>query len=297
MLSRRDGGVCKIELNIHGTSLLNRCGNNKGGGRDVHCKNKKLHPSVDLQKIAEITPLGFSGADLANVANEAAIRAAKLDKEAIEMEDLEKSIEKVLVGSERKNAVMSDKDKWITAWHEAGHAITAKFTPGASPPEKISIIPTTKGVGGYTRTSQAEEKYYWAKQELLGRIGVLFGGRIAEELIFGAGNISTGAREDFRQATQIAEEMICDFGMAADILGPRTFGTAEGNSYLGRTFRKQDYSEETAKTVDRAKKTLLTKCYKETEVTLNQHLVELRLLAEKLKEKETLNIREINQIL
>lgn len=264
---------------------------------EVHCKNKKLHSSVDLQKIAEMTPLGFSGADLANVANEAAIRAAKFNKDVVEMEDLEKSIEKVLVGSERKSAVMSDEDKWRTAWHEAGHAIAAKFTPSAAPPQKISIVPTTKGVGGYTATLQTEERYYWTKQELLGRIKTLFGGRIAEELIFGEGNISTGAREDFRQATQIAEEMVCDLGMMTAILGPRTFGATEGNPHLGRTFRRQDYSEETAKAVDRAQKALLTQCYQEAKKTLEHHLSKIRLLAEALKTKETLNIQEINQLL
>lgn len=263
----------------------------------VHCRNKRIDDSVDFQKVAIMTPLGFSGADLANVANEAAIRAAKQDKEKIEMVDFEKAVEKVIVGPERKSAVMSDEDKWRTAYHEAGHAILAKFTPKANPPEKISIRPTTKGVGGFTRTAQKEEKYYWTKIEFLARIKVLFGGRIVEEMIFGEDGISTGAKEDFREATQIAEEMVCDFGMAADILGPRTFGTVEGSQYLGKTFRRQDYSRETAKDVDRVIRTILTQCYREAKADLKNRQAQIQLLAQRLKKKETLDIEEINQLL
>ena len=263
----------------------------------VHCRNKPLSPETDLEKVAELTPLGFSGADLANVANEASIRAVRLKKRSIEIDDFEMAIEKVLVGSERKSAIMREEDKIRAAYHEMGHGIMMKFAGCGGFPQKISIIPTTKGVGGFTKAPQKEDKYYYTKKDFLTRIKVLFGGRAAEEIIYGSDEISTGAKEDLQQVAKIVEEMICDFGMASNILGPRTLGLIEGSPYLGKTFRKRNYSEKTAKDVDSAIREILTNCYNETKKILEDYRQYLEKSAQELKKKETLNGEEMETIL
>lgn len=263
----------------------------------VHAGNKPLDPSVDLKKIARLTPLGFSGADLANVMNEAAIRAAQWNKDKIEMEDVKWAVEKVLIGPERRSMVIGDKDKKITSVHEGGHIIVAIFNPNAELPQKVTIIPTVKGAGGYTRFLPKEDRYLLTKKELLTRIEVGLGGRIAEEIIFGKEEISTGASEDIEKVTQIAKEMICIYAMESDKLGLRAFGRKQGSRYLGRTVRMQDYSNKTAEKVDRAIREVLDRCYQNAKKILIDHCPELEKLAKVLREKETLDISEINEIL
>ncbi len=248
----------------------------------VHAKGKPLAPDVDLKTIAKTTA-GFTGADLENLLNEAALLAARKDLKAITMEEVEEATIKVVVGTEKKSRVMSDKEKKLTAYHEAGHAIATYCCPTQDPVHEISIIP--RGLaGGYTMSLPSEDRSYRSKKEMLEEIVVLLGGRVAEALILG--DISTGASNDIERATKLVISMITKYGMS-EKLGPITYGSSDEGSFLGREFGySKSYSEDTASVIDSEVKDYITKGYKKTEEILNSHMPELHRVAQFLFENE-----------
>ncbi len=212
----------------------------------VHSRKKPLEPSVSLKAVAERTP-GFSGAELANLLNEAAILAARANKKLIGQLEIFEAIEKVMIGPERKSRVITEQDKKITAYHEAGHAVVAHFLPGVDPVQKISIIARGQA-GGYTLKVPVEDRHYHAKSEFINELSVLLSGHLVEKEIFG--EVTTGATSDLRRATAIARSLVTDYGMS-DHLGPRTFGEKEEMIFLGREIHEQrDYSEKIAEKID-----------------------------------------------
>ena len=212
----------------------------------VHSRKTPLAPSVDLSVIARGTP-GFSGADLANVVNEAALLAARKDKNLVEMDDLDDAKDKVLMGVERRSMVISEEEKKNTAYHEAGHTLVAKLIPGTDPVHKVSIIPRGRALG-ITMQLPTEDKHSYNKETLLNRIAVLMGGRAAEEVIFQT--MTTGAGNDIEQATEISRKMVCEWGMS-DRLGPVSFGKKDEQIFLGREMSTaKNYSEATAVEID-----------------------------------------------
>jgi cell division protease FtsH len=249
----------------------------------VHAKGKPLGPAVNLEILAKQTA-GFSGADLANLMNEAAILAARRGKKSIEMEDLEESIDRVLLGPERKSRRISAKEKEITAYHEAGHALVAKMLPNADPPRKISIIPRGLAVG-YTKPL-TEDRYMWSRSKLNDELGSLLGGRAAEELIFN--EVTTGAQEDIKRATEIARRMVTDFGMS-DRLGPRTFGDKQELVFLGREISEQrDYGDKIANTIDEEVDRIIQEAHRLASKILTENKEKLIQLAQRLITEETL---------
>jgi len=259
----------------------------------VHTRKIKLSPSVDLRSIASQTP-GFSGADLANLCNEAALLAARHDKEAVEMIDLEKSVERVLMGPEKKSHIMSKKEKEITAFHEAGHALLSLLLPEVNPLKKVSIIP--RGLaGGYTFTPPLEDKHYWLKRELISEIMLLLGGRASEEIYYN--EVTTGAQNDLEVATQIARRMVTQFGMS-ERLGNVTLGRREGLIFLGRDIMEEkNYSEETARLIDEEVKKILDEAYAKAKSILSENSDKLKTLANALVEKEVLDGEEVKRLL
>jgi cell division protease FtsH len=258
----------------------------------VHIKNKPMDKSVNLETIAKQT-VGFSGADLANLVNEAAILAARRGKKAVEMTDLEESIDKVLLGPERKSHRMSAKEKEITAYHEAGHALVANMLPGIEPVRKISIIP--RGLaGGYTKTL-SEDRGYELRSYIEERLAMAMGGRAAEELIFG--DITTGAQSDIKEATTWARRMVTDFGMS-DKLGPRTFGDKQELVFLGREISEQkDYGDKIADLIDEEVDRIIGKAYNVAKQILAENKPKLVEIAQKLLTEETLEGDNLDAIL
>ncbi len=257
----------------------------------VHTKDKPIDKTVNLEVLAKQTA-GFSGADLANLINEAAILAARRGKKTIKMEELEESIDKVLLGPERKSHRMSPKEKEITAYHEAGHALVAHILPNIEPVRKISIIP--RGLaGGYTKTL-SEDKEYMMRSYIKESLAMALGGRAAEELIFG--EITTGAQMDIKQATTWARRMVTDFGMS-DKLGPRTFGDKQELVFLGREISEQrDYSEKTANTIDREVDAIIKEAHDTATKILTDNKAKLIEIAQKLITEETLEGEELDQL-
>lgn len=259
----------------------------------VHSKGKKFSKDVNLEIIARGTP-GFSGADLANLLNESAILTARANKKEIGMQELEEAKERVLAGPERKSRLISEKEKEMIAYHEAGHALVAKLLPNTDPVHKISIIPRGMALG-YTMQLPLEDRYLTTKTELINNLTVLFGGRVAEQLIFG--EMTTGARNDIERATEIARKMICDYGMSEN-LGPLTLGKKHEQVFLGRDiFEDKNYSEEVAANIDKEIKNLVKKCYKKAEILLIEYKDKLETLAKLLIEKETLSAEELEKVL
>lgn len=259
----------------------------------VHTRKIKLAASVDLKIIAQHTSL-FSGADLANLCNEAALLAARKNKEAVEQSDLEASIERVMMGPEKKSKVMSKREKELTAIHESGHAILSLLMPEVDPVTKVSIIPRGMA-GGYTLTPPTEDRNYRSKQEILGDITVALGGRASEESNFG--DITTGAGRDLETATLMARQMVCDFGMSQR-LGNITLGKSHGPIFLGRDIvEEKNYSEETARIIDEEVKSIIDSCYSRAMELIKTNQAKLRLLADTLLEKEVLNGEEIRRLL
>lgn len=259
----------------------------------VHVKNIKLLDSVDLKSIARQTP-GFSGADLANLANEAALLAARNDKEGVGMVELQDSIERVMAGPERKSRIISDHEKKIVAYHESGHTLLSLLIPGADPLHKVSIIPRGTAALGYTMQVPIEDRYLTSKTELHGRIIVLLGGRASEEINFG--EITTGAHNDLDVATQIARRMVCEFGMS-DKMGNLTFGRREHQIFLGRDLgEERNYSEETARMIDVEVKKIIDESYERAKTELLAHQDQLKKLAVTLLEKEVLDAEEVRVI-
>jgi len=261
---------------------------------DVHVKNIKLADGVDLDVIAKSTP-GFSGADIANLVNEAALLAARRDKTVADMEDLEEARDKVRWGRERRSRKLSEEDRKVTASHEAGHAIVALNCPKAMPLHKVTIIPRGMAYLGATMSLPEEDKYTESKAELLDELAVLMGGRCAEEIAFG--EITSGASGDIHQATKIARNMVCVYGMS-EKLGTVQYGSRNEHIYLGRDIVKnEDYSEETAREIDLEIKRLIDDAAKRARSILKTNKKNLELLANTLLEKETLDVKEIKKLL
>ena len=251
---------------------------------EVHAKGKPLAPSVDLKVLAKQTP-GFTGADLANLINEAAILAARYDRKEIELADLEEAIDRLIAGPEKKSRLISQKEKEITAYHEAGHALVARKLPHADPVHKISIV--ARGMmGGYTRFLPTEDRYLWSRSQFNDVLACTLGGRASEELIFS--EITTGAENDLERVTQIARKMVTEYGMS-EKLGPRTFGHKEELIFLGREIGEQrNYSERLALEIDREMRTIVDHAYSVAKEILTQNRAKVVQIAERLMAEETL---------
>jgi cell division protease FtsH len=259
---------------------------------NVHIKNKPMNAGVDLKKIAERTS-GFSGAELANILNEAAILAARENKKEIFNEDLFEAIEKVMIGPERKSRVITDKEKKITAYHEAGHALVAHFLPDADPVHKISII-SRGSAGGYTLKAPLEDRHMHAKSEFISEIAILLAGHIVEKEIFS--EVTTGATSDLRRATSLARSLVTDYGMS-DHLGPRTYGQKEEMIFLGREIHEQrDYSEKVAERIDEEITGFIKQGGAIAEAIIRDRKKELEAIVAALLEKETLEKTEFEII-
>ena len=259
----------------------------------VHTKKTKLSDDVDLSVIGRGTP-GFTGADLENMVNEAALLAARNDKDNIEMQDLEDAKDKVLMGSERRSMIINDEEKKTTAYHESGHALVAKLLPNADPIHKVTIIPRGRALG-LTQQLPIDDKHTYTKDYLLDNISILMGGRIAEEIALKTQ--TTGASNDIERATDIARKMVCEYGMS-EKLGPLSFGKKEEEIFLGREITQhKDYSEETAQKIDQEINNLINENYKKTVNLLKDNFTSLNNLAKALLEKETLSGQEIDEIM
>ncbi len=259
----------------------------------VHTRRIKLAKEVDLKSVARQTP-GFSGADLANLANEAALLAARLNKDVVTIEEMEKALERVVAGPERKTRVLNEREKRITAFHESGHALVALMTPDTDPLHKVSIIPRGAQALGYTMQLPIEDRYTMSRRELTARITVMMGGRAAEELVFR--EITTGAQNDIETATDLARRMVCEFGMS-DRLGSLTYGRRERQMFLGRDlFEERNYSEQTAVLIDQEIRSVVDACHERARHLLTTHRDQLDLLADTLLEKEVLDGEEVKRL-
>lgn len=259
----------------------------------VHTKNIKMGKDVDLKPIARQTS-GFSGADLANLANEAALLAARKNKESVGLEELEAAIERVVAGPEKKTRVISDYEKSIVSFHESGHALLAILIPGADPLHKVSIIPRGMALG-YTMRLPLEDRYIVTRSELMGKLAGLLGGRAAEELIFNES--TTGAENDLEIATAIARRMVCEFGMSPK-LGHLTLGKRQDQIFLGRDLiEERNYSDQTALVIDQEIKVIIDETYIRAKGELDKHKDKLTILAETLKEKEVMDVEEVKKLL
>lgn len=260
----------------------------------LHAKKIKLSPAVDLGLIAAKTP-GFVGADLANIVNEAALLAARQGKDAVEMADFDEAIERIVAGLQKKSRVMSPKEKKTVAYHESGHALVAELVPGADPVAKISIIPRGIAALGYTQQTPTEDRYLMTRSELLARVYVLLGGRVAEEMVFD--DVSTGAQNDLQRATEIARTMVTQFGMSdrlglVSLEGPRT------PLFLPVPMQSaKEYSEDTARVIDAEVKQILTDAHEKVRATLAAHRFALEELAQLLLKKEVVERPELQAIL
>jgi cell division protease FtsH len=259
----------------------------------VHAKGKPLDDDVDLEIVARRTP-GFSGADLANMVNEAALLAARRDREKVAMADFEDSAERVMAGPERKSRIISEREKKILARHEVGHAVLAQLLPHADPVHKVSIL--QRGLAlGYTLQLPTEDRYIMSRTELLDRITVFLGGRVSEELTFD--EISTGAADDLKKATELARRMVTDFGMS-DVLGPVSLGRKHEQPFLGRDLMEdRNYSEQVASAIDKELATIIEDCYERAKALLTEHADEASAVVDVLLERETLSGDEIRSIM
>jgi cell division protease FtsH len=265
---------------------------------DVHARGKSLAPDVDLEKIARRTP-GFTGADLANLLNEAAILAARRNLTEISMDEINDAIDRVLAGPEKKDRVMSEKRKALVAYHEAGHALVGALMPDYDPVQKISIIPRG-AAGGLTWFTPSEERMdsgLYSRSYLENQMAVALGGRVAEEIIFGNDEVTTGASNDLQQVARVAQQMVTRFGMS-ERLGPVALGRQQGGMFLGRDIASErNYSEETASAVDDEVRNLVELAYRRARDVLvnNQHILDT--IAQKLIDKETVDAEELQEIL
>jgi len=259
----------------------------------VHARKVPLGSDVELEVIAKGTP-GFSGADLENLVNEAALLAARANKNEVTRTDLEKAKDKVMMGAERRSMVITDEEKKVTAYHEAGHALVAMYIPGADPVHKVSIIPRGRAMG-VTMYLPEEEKYNENKMGLNVKICTLLGGRVAEELIFES--VTSGASNDLERATAIARKMVCEWGMS-DKLGPLSYGEKEGEVFLGRDYgHVKNYSEATAMAIDDEIRRIVEECYERTTEILSQHKDSLIIVSEALLERENMDGSEIKAMI
>jgi len=259
----------------------------------VHVKKTVLGDNADMQTLARGTP-GFTGADLENMVNEAALLAARRGKDRVEMNDFEDAKDKVLMGTERRSMIISDEEKKTTAYHESGHTLVAKLLPNTDPIHKVTIIPRGRALG-LTQQLPLDEKHTYPKDFLLNSLCILMGGRAAEEIVLGMQ--TTGAGNDIERATTLARKMVCDFGMS-DSLGPLTFGKKEEQIFLGREISQhRDYSELTAQKIDEEVRRIVTDAYAKASNLIKDNLEALHQLAGALLEKETLDGKQIEEIL
>jgi len=260
----------------------------------VHVKKVKLADDVDLEVIARRTP-GFVGADIANLVNEAALLAARQNRKTISMSEFEEAIDRVLAGPERRSRLISEREKEIIAYHEVGHALVAKLLPGCDPVHKISIIPRGRAALGYTLQLPEEDRFLMSKKELLNRISVLLGGRVAEELHFE--DITTGAQNDLERATQIARQMVTEFGMS-DRLGPVTLGKKHHEVFLGRDIMEdRNYSDEVAYAIDQEIRKIVDDCYDTVRALLVEHADSHRRISKILLEEEVIEGSRLDELL
>ena len=266
-------------------------------GRDailkVHAKEVKMQKDVDLYKIAQQTA-GFSGADLANIINEAALLGARKNKEAVGLEELQEAMERVMAGPQRKSRKISDEEKKIIAYHEAGHAMMSFLIDGADPLHKVTIV--SRGMAlGYTMQLPRQDRYLYREKQFMGKIAGMLGGRASEEVAFG--EISTGAQDDIRKATELARNMVTQYGMS-ERLGHLTVGKRHHQVFLGRDIAEErNYSEDTAKVIDEEVKKIVDHCYQIAKSKLTENKDKLDLLANKLIEKETMDEDEVKKLL
>jgi len=260
----------------------------------LHAKKVKLVDDLDLAVVAAKTP-GFVGADLANIVNEAALLAARQDKQSIDMADFDEAIERVVAGLQKKSRVINPKEKKIVAYHESGHALLAELVPGADPVSKISIIPRGVAALGYTTQLPTEDRYLMTRSELLARIDVLLGGRVAEEIVFG--DISTGAQNDLQRATEIARTMITQFGMSEKLGLASLEGPRRATFLMVPTQSPKDYSEETARLIDGEVKLILSQAHTKARDILIAHRGALEELAKLLLDKEVVDRPALQAIL
>ena len=259
---------------------------------EVHAKDKPLAKNVNLKTVAKQTP-GFTGADLANLLNEAALLAARKDKKRVSISDIENSIDRVLAGPEKKSQLMSDEEKLIIAYHETGHALVGWALPNADPIHKVTIIPRGRALG-YTQALPEGEKYLTSKAELKDRLAMLMGGRVAEEIIFA--DPTTGASNDIEKATEIARKMVMEFGMS-EKLGPMLYGKGSNEVFLGRDYgRQQDYSDEVASSIDDEVKGLLSDAHIIAGKILKKFKKQMEMMVKVLIEKETIDKDEVAKI-
>ncbi len=259
----------------------------------VHAQNTPLADDVNLATVARGTP-GFSGADLENLVNEAALLAARKNKEKVEMEDFEEAKDKVLMGAERKSMILSDEEKRITAFHEAGHTLVAKLLPGADPLHKVTIIPRGLALG-LTQQLPEDERHTYSRTYLRSNLSILMGGRVAEELIFN--ELTTGAGNDIERASAMARKMVCEWGMS-DRLGPVAFAKKNDEIFLGRELgHMKEYSEKTAELIDAEVERILKDAYEEATRLVKENMDCLNAIANGLLERETLDAEAIEEIM
>ncbi len=257
----------------------------------VHTRRSPMAPDVDLAILARGTP-GFCGADLENMVNEAALLAARKDKDRIEMDDFEQAKDKVMMGTERRSLILSDEEKRVTAYHEAGHALVAKLIPGTDPVHKVTIIPRGRALG-LTQQLPVDERHTYPRTYLLNNLAVLLGGRAAEELVLET--VTTGAGNDIERATELARKMVCEWGMSE--MGPLAFGKREEQIFLGREISQhRDYSEQTAQAIDREVRRLVSEAHQRAVDLIKENEDKLHKLAEALLEEETLDSEAVDAI-
>jgi len=260
----------------------------------VHTRNKKLAPDVDLAVLARRTP-GFVGADLENLCNEAALLAARKNKSAIEMEDFEEALERLITGLARKGMYIKEEERKRIAYHEAGHALVSKLLPNADPLLKVTIVPRGVGALGYALQMPTEDRYLRTKSELMDRLTVLLGGRAAEEVVFG--DQTTGAAEDLKEATELAKRMVVEYGMSEE-LGPLSLGKERTNIFLGEEIVKSDeHSEELTAAIDREIRRVVLEAYSRAKNLVARYREALDRLAQELLRRETLDKEDVDRIL
>ncbi|MFZ9952942.1 MAG: ATP-dependent zinc metalloprotease FtsH3, partial [Vulcanococcus sp.] len=264
----------------------------------VHARGKTLAKDVDLDKIARRTP-GYTGADLANLLNEAAILAARRQLTEIAMDEVNDAIERVMAGPEKKDRVMSEKRKRLVAYHEAGHALVGALMPDYDPVQKISIIPrgNAGGLTFFTPSEERMESGLYSRAYLQNQMAVALGGRVAEEIVYGEDEVTTGASNDLQQVARVARQMVTRFGMS-DRLGPVALGRSQGGMFLGRDIAaERDFSEDTAAAIDEEVSQLVAEAYKRATAVLNDNRSVLDELAEMLVERETVDAEDLQELL
>jgi cell division protease FtsH len=259
----------------------------------VHTRGKPLADDVDIETVARGTP-GFTGADLANLANEAALLAARHNKDQIEMSEMEEAVDRVIAGPERKTRLISEKEKEITAYHEAGHAIVGALLPEADPVHKISIIPRGQALG-VTMSLPTEDRFMMSRSQLMAQLSMMLGGRAAERVIFD--EVTTGASNDLERVTQTAKQMVTRFGMS-EKLGPMALGHQQGQVFMGRDFNNQpDYSDEIAFQIDKEIRRIVDESYDTAEDVLVRNRALLDQLSKELIEYETVDARHLQRLI